>query len=146
MICSVAALPALAEKESDGDVRMNPHVRPAFQAVTLMLDPSQDDYSGGVVIQLDISEPTDNILLHAQDMTVQRVVLRNADGDIKATHEQTDPLLTIHPSYELQPGTYTLEIDFDSPFNTKAVGLYRMEHEGAGYAFKIGRASCRERV
>ena len=81
-IGSIAAFPTLAEEEVDADVRMNPNVRPAFQAVTLKLDPAEAGYSGGVVIQIDISQPTDDIFLHAQDMNVQRVALRNGDGDI----------------------------------------------------------------
>src|SRR5262249_27339794 len=35
----------------------------------------------------------------------------------------------------LEPGAYTLDIDFSNDFGTQGVGLYRMEVHGRGYVF-----------
>jgi len=110
-------------------------VRPAFQGVTLQIDPSQKEYTGSVTIELDVLQRTPEVFLHAEDMTVKSVALRRQDGTVKTTFVQESPFLTVRAAAPLDAGKYTLDVTFDSPFNTQAVGLYRMEQDGVGYAF-----------
>ena len=135
IVVSIVALAAVAGETGDADRRLNPNVRPSFQGVTLKLDPATDDYSGRVIIELDISETTSEIFLHAQDMAIQSAALRNDNGSFETTFSHEDPFLTVKSQSALAAGHYTLELDFESPFNTQAVGLYRMEQDETGYAF-----------
>jgi alanyl aminopeptidase len=124
------ALPAPVEAG-----RLGRSVVPTFQAVELAVDAEQTDYSGTVRLTLEVREPTDHFSLHARDMTLESVSLQGPDGPVDTTYGIEGDLLTVRAAAPLAVGEHTLAIDFEGPFNTQAVALYRMEQDGLAYAF-----------
>ena len=115
--------------------RLGRAVVPTFEAVDLQVDAEQADYGGAVRLTLDVREPVDHFSLHAREMTLESVTLEGPGGPIETTHEVEGDLLTVRAGAPLAVGQHTLAIDFEGPFNTQAVALYRMEQDGLGYAF-----------
>ncbi len=131
-LIALLALPVAA----DEGIRLGTQVVPTFQFVSLRIDADEADYSGHTRIELQVREATKRFRLHAEDMPIQRVGLRGAQGNIDVDFESGDhATLVVLPAQTLAPGAYTLEIDFANGFGTKAVGLYRMEQEDQGYVF-----------
>ena len=117
-------------------VRLGHDVVPTFQAVALEVDADRTDYRGSVTITLRVREATDHFDLHAQDMELTSVALEGPEGTVDARHERVDAeRVRIVAAEALSPGEHTLRIAFEGPFNTQAVALYRMEQDGAGFAF-----------
>ena len=118
------------------DVRLGHDVVPVFQSVELKLDSGTPDYTGSTVVDLKVNNRTDTFRFHAEAMDLQSLVLKQGDAVVGLTHESGDRgVITCTTERPLEPGDYTLEIVFTDDFNTDAVGLYRMEKDGIGYAF-----------
>ncbi len=128
----LAVVPSLADEP-----RLDPNVAPTFMAIELDLDADKDDYTGSVRIDLRVERPTREFLFHAEEMTLDTVELRGEGGSVgveiaSAGDRGTQRATT---ASELAPGAYTLSISFSKPYNTRAVGLYRVVYEGRGYLF-----------
>ncbi len=118
------------------DFRLSHQVVPTAQSIDLRLDPSLDDYRGSTSIQLEVKEPTDSFMLHSEETTITKANLQGAAGAVEVSFADAGQNRTRFTSSQaLSPGTYTLDLQFESPYNTQAIGLYRMESEGVGYAF-----------
>jgi alanyl aminopeptidase len=100
------------------------------------VDPRETEFTGSVSVELDVTRSTASLRLHAEDMAIDRVELRGPAGDVPVEVERlADDLIALNAGADLPPGAYHLSIDYSSPFNTQAVGLYRMERDGEAYAF-----------
>lgn len=132
LLLCLTTLPAAA-----ADIRLGDKIVPVFQAITLELDAGQTHYRGSVRVDLEVKQPTRTILLHAEGHEIERMALESAEGlEIPLHHEMADAqTLALTTETDLVQGSYTLDIDFTSPFGTRAVGLYRMEQDGLPYAF-----------
>ena len=119
------------------DLRLTRAVVPTSESVHLTLDAGKPGYTGSVRVELQVNEPVTDFRLHAEEMSLGRVTLTTAGGDAidVTTRTGEQGLLTIVPARPLAPGRATLAIEFENEFDTRAVGLYRMEFDGAGYAF-----------
>ncbi|MEM9555799.1 MAG: M1 family aminopeptidase [Acidobacteriota bacterium] len=128
---------AVAESErGDEPLRVGSAVRPSFQAIDLWLDADQPDYRGSTRVDLEVVEATDRIHFHAEGMILTAVTLRGPDGET-IPHELSPgrEITTLHTA-TLVPGRgYELTIEFENPYDTQAIGLYRTEVDGQGYLF-----------
>jgi alanyl aminopeptidase len=129
-IVLLAAFATLAD-----DMRLGNDIRPTYQVITLNIDPSKTDYSGSTRISLKVEKESPVIRLHAEGIEISKVRLEGADGIVRTKHAVDKDVLTITPGKPLRPGNYGLRLEFTNEFNTQAVGLYRMETGGVGYAF-----------
>jgi len=121
---------------ASADYRLDPNVAPVFEQVTLDLDATRTEYAGSVTIDLVVKGSTKAFQFHAEEMTLDRVELRNDAGPIDVSVEEGEEgLRMVTCATELEKGEYTLAIDFHKEYNTNAVGLYRIQHEGKGYLF-----------
>ena len=118
-------------------VRLGHDVMPLGEAVTLNADPRGDDFSGSVAIELQVKKATPSFRFHAEDMTLGTVTLMKGNDAIDVTHAKgKDATVIVTAAQPLQPGQYTLAIDFTSKYNRQAVGLYKMAtRDGAPYLF-----------
>ncbi len=117
--------------------RLDANVSPSFEAVNLAIDADQESYTGSVRIELHVQKAASDFLFHAEEMTLDSVELTGPAGAIPVTvadagDRGTRRVTTTKP---LAPGNYTLSISFSKPYNTKAVGLYRVLSEGHAYLF-----------
>ncbi len=128
VICLVSSLHAV-------EFRLGSAVTPTFQLVDLKIDPAQESYGGLTRVTLRVNEPTETIRLHAEEIEISKVRLDGPGGTIPLEIETAKDVVTLRAPRVLDPGNYSLRIDFTNEFNTRAVGLYRMETGGRGYAF-----------
>ena len=118
------------------DQRLDPNVSPTSQAIELDINADKTKYTGKVLIELEVGSATSTFQFHAEEMNLDRVELTGVDGAIGVEIELGERgLRSATAEREIKPGNYTLEIEFSKEFNTQALGLYRMTHEGKGYLF-----------
>jgi puromycin-sensitive aminopeptidase len=89
------------------------------------LDASQ--YSGEVLIALEVTEATDTIVLHARGLEVALVELKQDGAPVAATliAEPDTERLRITAAQPLRPGDATLELQFDGAISHGLLGFYR---------------------
>jgi alanyl aminopeptidase len=118
------------------DVRLGDVVVPTFEAIDLELDAGTADYTGSVRVDLLVKRETATFRFHAESMNLESVTLVQGKKVHDLTYEVGEKgVVTVKTEQTLPPGEYQLGIAFTDEFNTDAVGLYRMEHEGEGYSF-----------
>lgn len=118
------------------ELRLDPNVRPTFQAIELNLNANKTQYNGSVQIKLEVEQPTSTFRFHAVEMTFDRIELQSKTGIISVeTQTGKEGIILASTKEELSSGSYTFTIDFNKSYNTKARGLYRMENNGQGYLF-----------
>ncbi len=118
-------------------VRLGNDVVPTAESVALSTDPRSDDYTGLVVIDLQVKKATPAFRFHAQDMTLASVKLAKGNKAVDVTHANGgDSTVLVTATKPLQPGKYTLTIEFTNKYNRQAVGLYKMTvKDGTPYLF-----------
>ena len=127
-------IPATAFAVTEG--RLDSPVYPTHQVIELDLDANRTKYTGSVRIDVTVESATKSFEFHAETMTFDRIEMVRNGKKMPLTYEIADGgFVTATAPMELQPGNYTLEIDFHKDYNTQAVGLYRMENEGTGYIY-----------
>ncbi len=95
------------------------------------LRPSLDEatFSGEVTIALDVSEPTDTIVLNATELEIDTVQL---DGiDVTWSLDEGTERLAIELGGERSPGDATLFVSFTGILNDKLRGFYRSTYVDA---------------
>ena len=135
LLILLVILPSAVPAETNG--RLDSPVIPEFQTITLDLDATRKEYSGSVRIDVRVTAQTRIIEFHAEEMTLDRAELRGADGGVTPLEceMREGGFVTATAAENVAPGEYVLEIDFSKDYNTKAVGLYRVEKDGLGYLF-----------
>ncbi len=131
----------------EADTRLDLRVAPTSQAVSLDLDSREETYTGRTSIALKVTEKSDRFLFHAEEMDLTSVKLTDAKGNAIAVEveEIEAGLRQATPAHALGKGEYQLDIEFSKEYNTQAVGLYRIKHEGTGYLFSQMQAvDCRK--
>lgn len=109
--------------------------KPSSQQVSLTLDPAQDTFSGQTEIALEVLKPTKYIELNGVDYATQMAQLLGKENcDLNAQMLKTGKV-KLACEHQIQPGKYTLKIDFTAPYNRKSVGLYKTIDQGTPYLF-----------
>ncbi len=120
-------------------------VVPRHYALTLDLDPAQPSFDGHVVITLRTSQPTDRIVLHADQLTLRKAWLAPVAAGSQARQftaliqaKASDPAKTwtlkTADGRPVLAGVYELEISYRGPIQKTGEGLYRADHRVAGQA------------
>ncbi|HJL16947.1 MAG TPA: M1 family metallopeptidase [Sandaracinaceae bacterium LLY-WYZ-13_1] len=119
--------------------RLPSDVRPTRYTLTLAVDPSREGFTG--VAEIDVRLPARQrvIYLHGDGLEVSEVVVTPSGGEGRpaewATVDEGHGLASITPERPVGPGVVTLRITYGAPFDRTLEGLYRVEHDGAPYAF-----------
>lgn len=121
---------------ADNSWRLDPRVRPTYEAIELTIDASQADYHGKVHIELDVTEAVDSFRFHAQGQTFTNWSFTGPAGVVDLELDQGDDgFVKARAAKPLAPGAYTLAIDFTAAYGIRGIGLYRAESQGVGYLF-----------
>ncbi|HEU4929748.1 MAG TPA: M1 family metallopeptidase, partial [Candidatus Krumholzibacteria bacterium] len=147
VVAVVTGLLLVAAASRADEPRLDPNVSPTFQAVDLNLDADQENYTGSVRIELRVAQPARDFLFHAEEMTIDAATLEGKAGavPIEITDAGDRGTRRATPKGALAPGDYVLSIRFSKPYNTRAVGLYRVHHEGRHYLFtQMESLDCRK--
>ena len=108
-LLSFVLLAAFASVVSADLVRLGNDVVPTAEAVMLTTDPRSDDYSGSVVVDLQVKKATPTFRFHAEDMTVTALKLMKGASAVEVTHAKGDDgTVLVTAAKPLQPGKYTL--------------------------------------
>ena len=133
----LAVLVLLTTALSAADARLGMDVVPTAESVKLSVDPRKDDYTGSVLVDLNVKKAVPSFRFHAQDLTIASLKLTKGKSVIDVTQApDKDSTVVVTAKSALQPGKYTLAIDFTNKFNRQAVGLYKMKtKDGEPYLF-----------
>ncbi len=136
IIFIAAALLARAPvAEAVPDARLGHAIVPTFESVRLMVDPSSPTYTGSVHIDLDGRDRANGLVFHARDIAIEELTLAGKEGVIPVERTVEKDRVRVTASRPLEPGAYTLDIDFSADFNMQAAGLYRIRVQDDWYTF-----------
>ncbi len=124
--------PAAAAGKS---VRLERAIVPTYESVRLELDPANPSYRGSVRVDLNGREKATSFAFHARDIAIAALTLQGKDGEIPVAHKTEGDVVRVTPSRPLEPGAYSLDLDFTADFNMQAAGLYRLKVDDDWYAF-----------
>ena len=112
-------------------------VAPTQYSVELHIDPSQERFSGVVVIDITLARPQDHIWLHGKDLSVTEVYLTDSRGDrVDASYEERldSGVALVTLSREVAAGPAKLHFSYNAAFNLSANALFKVERSGNHYA------------
>jgi alanyl aminopeptidase len=119
--------------------RLGHDVVPVSQSIALELDPRQPDYTGSVDVVLDVKKPVRSFRFHAEALDLLELTLTQAGSASKPIRlkavAKDDAQVEVTAEQGIPKGRHTLHIDFKNNFDTRANGLYRLQVQGAWYAF-----------
>lgn len=111
---------------------------PQHYTLDLKVDPRQARFSGTSTIDVKLDRSADHVWLHGQDMTVDSVRVTPADGKpFEAKWVEADGktgVARIDFGHAVKPGTVTVAIHYNAPFNQQLQGLYKVSRDGRDYA------------
>jgi puromycin-sensitive aminopeptidase len=107
--------------------RLPPSTRPRRYELLITPDLGASSFSGEVVIALELTEPTDRIVLNARELDVSLVELSQGGAPVAATlavDARTEQLV-ITAERPLAAGDALLELRFDGAISHGLLGFYR---------------------
>ena len=110
--------------------RLGDKVLPVRQKVELEVDSNKDNFRGHTTITLKVTEPVQEIRLHALDITIEQATL---GSDSLSVGAEAEGIVALKASKPIEPGEYTLNLDFQGPFNRNSAGLYKYTDQGVSY-------------
>ena len=118
-----------------GDLANQP-IRPVRQSIELRIDPAQEEFTGAVMIDLEVEQDVESFTFHGDQMDFGRHEMEGPGGPISIDLTALDNgLVRATPDRPLEPGRYLMALDFSRPFETTASGLYRMSAGEDAYLF-----------
>ncbi|HTR53532.1 MAG TPA: M1 family metallopeptidase [Kofleriaceae bacterium] len=133
-----------------GPFRLPHTFEPSGYRVSLAL--GEREFTGHVEIDGTVSEAVKLLWLHGVDLVVTRAVVRRATREIPlvASHPRRDQLLGFIADEPIEPGPWTIAIDYAGPvrqlapprdgMDAWAEGLFRRVEAGSSYFFTQGEA------
>jgi puromycin-sensitive aminopeptidase len=116
-------------------------VRPVSYDLALDIRPDDGRFSGRASIAVRVDAPARDVVLHAQDLTIESATLRIEERGIPlgAALDRSTSTLTLTAPKPLAQGPAVLEIAFSGALNQQMKGLYQAKAVVAGveerYAF-----------
>jgi len=108
--------------------RLPTTVVPSRYGLTIEPDLDAATFTGTEAVSVEVTEPVDEIVLHAKDLEVSDVWLEGPGGerlDGTPTLDTEGETLTIGLSATATVGPWTLHAAFSGVLNDKLVGFYR---------------------
>jgi cytosol alanyl aminopeptidase len=117
-------------------LRLGTDVVPRAQSISLTIDPARDDYSGIVVVDLDVRRPVTTFRFHSEEIALGQIDLRGPAGSVPVTHAAgEESTVVVSMATPLQIGKHTLTISFTNEFDRRSVGLYKTTRGPSPYVF-----------
>ena len=109
--------------------------KPSAQKVSLTLDPNKDTFTGMTEISLEVLKPTNYIELNGVAYAVKMAKLLGEENCDLSNEMLKTGKVKFSCDEKIQPGKYTLKVDFSAPYNRQSVGLYKTIDQGTPYLF-----------
>lgn len=118
-----------------GPLELSPY--PKHYALDLTLDPRESSFGGTVTITLDVTQRSSGFYLHGRDLEVTEVRSQTQEGD--SVEGLWQPVLDSGVAWldygqTVDPGTVTVAIDYNAPFDVNLSGLFKVTEQGDAYA------------
>lgn len=120
----------LQPKAASANYRLPTHINPLHYDLTLEPDFSDFTFTGEATIEVEITEETDNITLHAYNLTVgvDGVTFGNV-GVANVSYDDFYQFLVITFEESVPEGSYVLKISYDGYLNSNNRGFYRGNYQ-----------------
>ena len=109
------------------------HVRPLKYTLTLAPDLELFTFTGEETIDLDISEPTSEIVLNAAELQLRTASVTRGDGSTLSahsiSHDEDAETVTLSFGAALPAGQAQLSIQFTGQLNDRLHGFYRSSYQ-----------------
>ena len=118
--------------------QLSENVRPNHYQLTLKINPEQQRFSGQTTIDISIKKATKMFYINGKELTINNVSIKNSHGKIisaKAAKTNVEGVLSITAESKLNTGKYSINFDYNAPFNENLEGLHRVKDGGIYYAF-----------
>lgn len=133
----VAQAPATA-RDTNYPGKLPEGATPRLYEVHLTLDPNAERFHGVLDVAVDLLEPDDRIVMHAENLAVHVAQVGAADGHVRHVRpvlHAEDGTLVLHFDRPLPAGVNTLHFEYDAPYGEGLTGIYRVQADGRSYLF-----------
>jgi puromycin-sensitive aminopeptidase len=117
------------------------NVRPSRYEIKLTPDLQNFTFVGEESIDIAVREATNEILLNAVELEVQSAVAKkdgtSTEYDAQVTMEEANERVVLRFSHNLEPGKWTLQLNFTGILNDKLNGFYRSSYKDSQGDTKI---------
>jgi aminopeptidase N len=121
------------------DLRLPTTAKPTRNTIELVLDPSSEDFSGTIAIDLDVGAPTPVLWLNAHEITVDEAVFTVGSERLAARvipASGPNDMLGLVPQHALAPGAAKLAIKYrGKAHKDDGDGIYTVKEGEDWYAF-----------
>jgi cytosol alanyl aminopeptidase len=129
-----APAPSDAIDPSKPTLRLPRNFLPTMYRVHLAIDPASARFHGSIEIDGDLRERSAGIWLHGRGLNVTAAKVTGRGRSLRVDVVQPgDDLLSLRPAEPLDPGRYTLALDYDAAFDTDGLGVYKRTYEDNVY-------------
>jgi cytosol alanyl aminopeptidase len=134
---AVAVICSGLKAETAKIIRLSDDVVPVRYSVDLTILPDQPRFTGETRIDVTLAKATSEIILHAQNMAVQRASVRVGNKVIPATFKEIDKSGTarLTLSSPAPAGKALILVRYSAPFNDGLDGIYKVVDDKRSYAF-----------
>ena len=137
------------------DGRLPAWARPLHYRLSLDIDPAATRFSGETIIDVALDEPTAALVMHAADLTFERVEVTTAGGQVVAGEvsyraaagalDEREELVLVTTS-ALPAEEVQVRLSYSGPLEDKLRGIYRTQEAGQSYVFTQLEPSDARRV
>src|ERR1700722_11996118 len=115
------------------DYRLPETVPPSRYDIRLTPDLKAFTFQGDVNVSVVVNEATDNVVLNALELEIDKVTAERGGKSLSAKAEMEPATERAHLRFteKLSPGEWTLEIAFRGILNDKLHGFYRSQYQDA---------------
>ena len=133
-LCLLAACAGDLEAQFADPSRLTDAIRPLFERINLVIDPTLDSYTGEVGIEVTVSTATDSIRLHGEGFQVTRATIDGRSGSRPATVVFRDHgYLVVRSKSVLGPGRHTLRLQFAGKYKSGPEGISKFRRDSLEY-------------
>ncbi len=116
-------------------LRLPRNFEPTAIRARLALDPARDGFTGSIEIDGDVRERSKGLWLHGRKLEVTAAKVTQAGKSMRLDVAAVgDDLLSLHPAEPLDPGRYTIALDYRGAFDlAEGVGAYKKTFDDVPY-------------
>ncbi|HEX7839448.1 MAG TPA: M1 family metallopeptidase, partial [Kofleriaceae bacterium] len=129
-------------------LRLPRNFLPASYAATLAIDPALAGFDGTIAITGEVAQRSSVIWLHGHQLAVKRASATRPGAEVAITATpHGDELLELRAETPLDPGTWTLAIDYTGSYDAlNTTGAFKQVVRGAAYVYTQFEALYARRV
>ena len=132
---SLTSAPALAQTASappaQARVVLPSAVTPDHYTISIVPDAKALTFSGAVVIDITVHQPTDRITLNSADIVIDKAALSGQPGAPAITYDEKNQTAAFAFPRALKPGAYALSLAYHGKIYQQASGFFALDYVSA---------------